>query len=331
MNTVEDIFLPWQSAQKARVYDQYSGGKLPHAMLLAGPADVGKSRFARALAGFLLCRQPREAGRCGECSTCHLFSAGTHPDFRVIRPEESKLIRIEQIRELIDWVSQTAQMGGLKVAMLWPAEQMNVQSANALLKCLEEPARDTLLILVTKQPGRLLSTVRSRCQRLDFPIPPAREALPWLEEVTGSDEDAALMLSIAGGAPLAVVERMDEDYMERRRDLASEIGNLTDGARTPIDAAGTLAGSDPDETLGMLDSLLEDALKLRMTMDKKYIKNKDMEDIVDTLSRISDRRHLFRMIELIVLERGAVRGPSNPNVRLLLEGLMIELCKGFDL
>jgi len=328
---VEDTFLPWQEKQRDQVLAQKNAERLPHALLLAGPEHIGKYRFARALAGLLLCRQPGEEGRCGQCATCGFFSAGTHPDFRLVQPEESKLIRIEQIRDLIDWASQTSQMGGFKVAVILPAGQMNVSSANALLKCLEEPAPNTLLILVTSQPGRLLPTVRSRCQRLDFPIPPPDEALRWLAGKISSDNDAALLLGMAGGAPLAVVYQMSEEYLKQRATLMSDMRAMLAGQRSAVDVAGTLAGLDPGMTMQMLQDLFSDVLKIQMTGEEKFIKNKDMSADVREASARMDRRAVLDLIERISAARRAVQGPSNPNLRLLLEDVLIEVVRGFGL
>lgn len=327
----EDEFLPWHKVQQLRVLEQLKAGKLPHAILIGGPENVGKRHFARALAGLLLCKQPTDSGRCKECAPCHLVSAGTHPDIRVVQPEESKLIKIEQIRDLIDWVSQTSQMGGMKVTLLMPAEQMNISSANALLKCLEEPGPDNLLILVTNQPGRLLPTIRSRCQRLDFPIPRAEDTTGWLRDELDSGNDAELLLGMAGGAPLAVVDRIDAEYLERRRNLVAAIDGLMSGREVVGEVAGRLASTEPADMLEILEGLLVDALKNQMTENKKYIKNKDLEDLVDRLSKALDRRFLLDMIRQVTAERRAVQGPSNPNIQLLLEGLLIELSKGWRL
>ncbi|MEX2489980.1 MAG: DNA polymerase III subunit delta' [Pseudomonadales bacterium] len=321
----ENEFLPWHREQQTRVLDQHKAGKLPHAMLMGGPADVGKRQFAGALASYLLCQQPRDGGSCLECPMCHLVSAGSHPDLRWITPVDSKLIKIEQIRELIDWASQTAQMGGMKIAILTPAEQMNNQSANALLKCLEEPARNTALMLVSDQPGRLLPTIRSRCQRLDFPVPKAENTLAWLRSKIDSGEDPELLLGMAGGAPLAVVEHIDQEYLERRRTLMAAVQAMVKGHKPAGEVAGSVTSSEPSEVLEMLEGLFIDALKAQTTGSEKYIRNKDIMDIVNNVSEAFERHSLVEIIDRIGLERRAVQGPSNPNVQLLLEGVLIEM------
>jgi DNA polymerase III subunit delta' len=146
-------YYPWQAAERKRLVQQREADKMPHALLLSGARHLGKRDFALCMAGYLLCGTPVAGDPCGTCANCHLVAAGTHPDLRLIEPEGSKLIKIEQIRELTDWVNQTAQRGGFKVALIHPAEQMNLNAANALLKSLEEPSAGTVIILVSETPA----------------------------------------------------------------------------------------------------------------------------------------------------------------------------------
>src|SRR5690606_26968585 len=143
---------------------QQAANKLPHALMLAGPKGIGKRHLAEALAHLLLCLAPVEGTPCGKCRSCQLNHAQPHPDFLMLAPEEgSKAIKVDQVRGLIESLGKTAQQGGYKVLVLEPAEAMNINSANALLKSLEEPANNTLLILVSHTPSAVLPTIRSRC------------------------------------------------------------------------------------------------------------------------------------------------------------------------
>ncbi|HKI74426.1 MAG TPA: DNA polymerase III subunit, partial [Pseudomonadales bacterium] len=160
MMSAQAQFYPWHDKQKHQLMQLRTAEKLPHALLLSGPAWLGKQDFALATAAMLLCETPRDGMPCGDCPGCHLMAAGTHSDFRLIEPEDSRLIKIEQVRDLIEWVNQTPQRGGYKVVVVHPAESMNVNSANAMLKCLEEPTDRTLIMLVSDLPGRLLPTIR---------------------------------------------------------------------------------------------------------------------------------------------------------------------------
>ena len=213
------------------------GGRLPHALLLHGRPGIGKLHLAQVLAQSLLCENRLESTlACGSCPACGWFSAGNHPDFRLVQPEAlaasddqsaageadddakkkaSKQIKIEQIRALGDFLNVSSHRNGNRVVLIHPAEGMNPGSANALLKSLEEPSSGVVFLLVSHQPRRLLATVRSRCHALALPLPPRELSLRWLKEqdskVTAAD------LAFAGDAPLDAVLHQDEELETRRR------------------------------------------------------------------------------------------------------------------
>lgn len=231
------MIYSWQEDQWKRLLER--ADKLPHAILLAGPSGGGKQDFAKALAARLLCESASgNAFACGECPSCNWLSAGNHPDFRQIEPggddpgdaeaeaesfvqkKKSEQIRISQIRALDGFLGVGTHRQGARVIIIQPAEAMNHQTANSLLKILEEPSASTLFILITHNKKRLLPTILSRCQTLDFPKPEADKALTWLRESGATHiED---LLAHAGGMPLAARgeavdwERLDGFY----RDLA---------------------------------------------------------------------------------------------------------------
>ena len=141
--------LPWQQEAWQRAGEQLVGGSLPHALLLAGPAGVGKAEFALALARLLLCASPVDGGNCGQCHACELSASGSHGDLRWLQPEEkSRVIKIDQVRAAVEFAGKTASFGERKVIVFEPADALNVAAANALLKSLEEPTACTHLILV---------------------------------------------------------------------------------------------------------------------------------------------------------------------------------------
>ena len=200
-------------------------GRLPHALLIHGPRGVGKLALAERVAHMLLCEgKPKP---CGACDACRWFLAGNHPDFRRVEPEAlakvpppadsddepsaakrpkqpSIQIKIEQVRELADFLYLRSHRGGVRVALVHPAEDMNEATANALLKGLEEPPAGAMFLLVSHRPAQLLPTIRSRCVAVPVPIPAREEALKWL--AAHSVKDAERWLAYAGGAPLRALD-----------------------------------------------------------------------------------------------------------------------------
>ncbi len=221
------MIFPWQQASWERLLGRLD--RLPHALLLAGPQGGGKSAFAQTLAARLLCEKATGlAPACGQCAPCGWFAAGNHPDFRRVEPggengsdeeadgeadpsgpkKKSEQIRIDQVRALEDFLNIGTHRQGARVVILQPAEAMNLATANALLKMLEEPTSSTLFLLVSHNPRRLLPTIRSRCQTIPFPKPPAEQALAWLHSsrVTRAEE----LLAHAGGMPLAAAGEAED-------------------------------------------------------------------------------------------------------------------------
>lgn len=201
--------------------------RLPHALLLHGPKGVGKLELAERFASFLLCEKPgRGSEPCGACEGCRWFAAGSHPDVRLIEPEAiarrpahadeeegegeeggrkrgarkpSSEIRVDEIRALADFVNLGSHRGGRRIAILHPAEEMNANAANALLKSLEEPPAGAMFILVSHRPARLLPTIRSRCVAVPVPVPEAKAAERWL--AAQGVREPQRWLAFAGGAP----------------------------------------------------------------------------------------------------------------------------------
>lgn len=216
------MMYSWQQAQWDNVMRRKDA--LPHAILLRGRAGIGKHDFAVSLSHALLCRQPTISEQaCGVCASCLWLKEGGHPDFKFITPEDESSdeslakkktskksqISVSQIRQLYDYLSlSTHQVQGHRIILISPAETLNLASANALLKMLEEPPANTLFLLVSSQPQRLLPTIISRCQVLDLPIPPYTEAIAWLNEQGITKPEVAL--EYTGGAPLAVMRIQDQ-------------------------------------------------------------------------------------------------------------------------
>ena len=290
-----DEHLPWHQELWQSLQQRRAAGRLPHALLLMGPAGLGKGLFARRLARVLLCEAPNAEGdACGQCRSCRLFLAGSHPDYSVVQPvEDSRIIKVDQVRDLCTFLGYTAQYGGYKIALLEPADRLNVNAANSLLKTLEEPPGAGLLLLVTAQPARLPATVRSRCQRLDFAPPPPTVAGSWLAARAGPDLDSATLLDVAGGAPLTALTYVDGERWQRRRELVECYDQVLAGRLDPIQAAESWARGDQAENLRWLIDWHTDLIRLKMNSTPPHLSNPDLRSVLRRWADLQPLRALF--------------------------------------
>jgi DNA polymerase III subunit delta' len=212
------------------------GGTLPHALLLSGPEGLGKREFADALARAMLCQSVLADGHaCGACRACKLCDAGTHPDLARIGLElrddgkRRTEITVDQMRNLSERLTLTAQFGGGQIALIDPADTMNVSASNALLKTLEEPTPGTLIVLIADYPARLSATIRSRCQRLNFRIPAAAPAQSWLMAQGIEAAAARRALDASGGNPGQALLWSRGGGLKLRDEVARDLRELRSG------------------------------------------------------------------------------------------------------
>jgi DNA polymerase-3 subunit delta' len=204
----------WYRDDLIQIFNQYERDRLPHGLLLIGHPGDGSTHFQQLLAELLLCSEPSSNGPCGQCKSCRLLSTGHHPDFLKVEPEgKSMTIKVDAIRHITERVSETAQQGGNKVVSIESAHKMNVNAANALLKVLEEPTDKTFILLEAEQLGKLLPTIRSRCRIVHLSKPSSDESLAVVSERRSGDNPDVL-LSIAGGHPLAALALSDDQVIE---------------------------------------------------------------------------------------------------------------------
>ncbi|MFC5581262.1 DNA polymerase III subunit delta' [Rhodanobacter terrae] len=259
--------LPWHAEHWARLQARRQRDALPHALLLCGAAGLGKRAFAQRFVQGLLCSEPADGDPCGRCRSCLLVAAGTHPDVislsfglrkdGVLRSE----IVVDQIRELSARLAMRSQFGGWQVATIDPADAMNPAAANALLKTLEEPAAQTMLILLGDAPWRLPQTIRSRCQRIEFHLPAAADALAWLQ--ADGVRDAATALDAAGGNPGLARAWAQEGALDRRLEVRKDLAALAAGRGQPLDVVKRWLDSEPAQRLWFAAQAAADEIKAR--------------------------------------------------------------------
>lgn len=241
--------IPWFRPALTSVLRERN--RLHHALLLHGAPGIGKLQFARQLSAALFCESPDSSGlACGQCVSCGWMANGAHPDWRLVLPEAldpdfvparskkpSSEIKAEQVRPLSRFLAVGAHRNGWKIVLIYPAHRMNYVTANGLLKTLEEPGVQTLLMLVTSQPHALAATIRSRCHQLRLPSPSANEAVDWLVTAGLDDRAAASAAYAAAGSPLRALNFADPAWATAHQAILEAVSGLPDtGALRAIDA-----------------------------------------------------------------------------------------------
>jgi len=321
--------LPWQADEWQRLRTRLSQGRLHHALLLSGPAGVGKRLLVELLAAAVLCGATEDGQACGVCRNCQLLRAGSHPDFMRIAPEpDKKQIRIHQVREqLTDFVMRTTSMAPAKVVIIDPADAMNISTANCLLKTLEEPSPATHMLLVTDAPARLLATIRSRCEAIRLRPPTPADGLEWLRRVADLP-NAEDLLGAASGCPLGALRIQDRGGLQRYQRVAL----MMEHASTAAFPVPVIAGECSDlDLLDVLADMFLFLIELSRAMAIGAPQGARIEGAHALYSKLLPRvsaLHLARTTQkLVAAQRDAV-STANPNRQLLLEALLIDWQQG---
>ena len=294
--------------------DRIDHGRLPHAVLLAGPPGVGK----RAAAAWMA------AGRLGIGEKPALpqfpFERPEHADLHWLEPPEDKQgVLIEQVRELVARLQLTSYEGRGKVAVIEPANTMTTSAANSLLKTLEEPPGDALIILVADRIGRLPATVFSRCQRIEFAPPAESEGLAWLDRLQPGARWAEA-LRVAGNAPLAAIDALEQ--LDTLATMSRELAAVGAGRQSPIEVAGRWSKL---EAAFVLDWLARQIRQGVLALEGGRDRAPGLTIDESVLKRM-DRPNLFFYLDRINRLRGQPRGSYN--VQLTLESLLIDWAEG---
>lgn len=317
----------WQSLQGLRT-------RLPHAVLLKGAQGIGKLDLALNFARSLLCEKPHADGTaCQKCDFCHWFEQESHPDFRLIQPDAltaaedgeekpggkkpSREISVDQIRDLSGFANLSAHCGGYRVVVIYPAEAMNLNAANSLLKTLEEPTEKLLFLLVTHKPQQLLPTILSRCLGFTVHTPTREAGASWLAQQGVKDPEHALAQT--GFAPLQALSWAESG------EGAEERGILLAAIRQPakLDAlalADSLQRSAPVHVIHCLQQWCHDLASAKLAGAVRYFP--EQADAITKLAGGVSSAALMRFQKELLEARRAAFHPLNP--KLFLESLLLS-------
>jgi DNA polymerase III subunit delta' len=325
----------WQKNQWQHITQRTN---LPHALLLRGRAGTGKHDFAISLAKALLCSVPSfDKTACGVCQSCLWFAEGGHPDFKLISPEDAETseettsapkkktgkksqISVAQIRQLIDYLSFSShQVNAKRVIVISPAETLNTASANALLKMLEEPPANTLFLLVSNQPQRLLPTIISRCQAIDMPLPTSTDALAWLNAQGINNAENAL--NLAGGAPLLALQIAEEGDA-----LFALSKHLSQGEKLDAFACAPLfAGLGMERALDTLQKWVFDLTSCKLAQSLHY--HLSHHTALQALCKSVNLQALLRFHQQLVEAKKLANHPLNNELQL--ENILLQYTQLF--
>ena len=315
---------PWHASYWEQLTKRANAGKLPHAILIKGVKGLGKLELARQFTNWLLCKESSRP--CGTCTACHQFHARSHPDFIEVTPlEEKKVISVDQVRELSSTLNQTASKGGWKVTIIHPADAMNINAANSLLKTLEEPSSASILFLVSSIPAQLPATILSRCMQVSITPPLQQQSVAWLNH--SNEEEARIVLAHSGGAPLEAQRLLATDFLAIRKLLVRQLAEITRGKLNPIMAAETWL-DHPVEALQWLNGWVEDLVRVKQIPElPELVIN---QDCMKDLQTAAERIHLISLHKYLkALGEGSRLLRTTANIQLLLESLLIPWA--FDL
>lgn len=313
---------PWQQHEYESLLQPYLQGRLSHALILSGAKGIGKHQLAHTLSHRLLCDLPLENQfACGQCHSCTMLNAKTHPDLYMIEPEEkSQVIKIEQIRDLISKISLSSYSGKFKVVIIDPAEGMTIAAANSLLKTLEEPPDKTLFLLIVSDVSRLPMTIRSRCQQISIATPDIHNTQGWLNEKLDSSISTEILLSLAAGAPLTALSLSNHTQLENRDKMIEEWCQLVTGKLDPVQIASKWVKPDANLPINWIQGWIIDMICL-ITGFQKTLTNPDKKANLLTVAQRFDTTQLYKLLDVVEESKNLLK--SQVNAQSLLENILI--------
>jgi DNA polymerase III subunit delta' len=318
--------LPWQQQNWVRLCAYRKQNRVPQALLISGNKGLGKQQLANQFAFSLLCSQPKDDGlSCGQCDSCLLLNAETHPDLIKLNPDDQgKAITIGQIRGLLARLTLKPQFESYRVVIISPADLMNNAAANAFLKCLEEPAERTVMLLITEKPAHLPATIISRCQRLAVAKPDKETVIDWLKQqsVEALQDNLAALYGLAQGSPLLALDFANDGTLTMRNDCFKAWMDIAMQRRHPAIIAEDWHKIPESPLIFWITSWLIDMIKCccQAKVDRLY--NPDLKRPLQELSQQVELKGLYKLYDLLLMSRQRLN--TQINKHSMLEEILIK-------
>ena len=335
--------LPWTQA----AFDAFfiTQDRQAHAYLLAGHSGLGKTVFAVQLAKTLLC-QASDKKACGQCQSCRLFESGSHPDLHVLQSEKrtvdqadlvatyapryledeskrqkrkkpSAVITIDQVRDVVPDINTRPHLSNCRIIILNAAEDMNVNAANSLLKSLEEPPSDSFFLLISHDPGRLLPTLRSRCNRIDFRLPEKLQALAWLNSQLPGIPNAAELLGSAAGIPLRALALADGRGNSVDGLVISVMQQLAYRQIDPVTAASELIKkSELVDVLTAVQVLISRIIRMKFSPESAFLAKKVHDEALIEIGKSLNFKQLYAFLDKVSETKQLAEGPLDATLAI---------------
>ena len=321
--------LPWQIDNWKSVHLANHAERMAHAILFTGSDGIGLEHFTKCLTAGLLCENADENSlACGDCRSCHLINGESHPDLFMVEPEETgKQIKVDTVRKFIDSIHLKSQYGRYKIAVITPADAMNRNAANSLLKTLEEPPEHSLLILLSHRPNLLPITIRSRCQQIRFNPAFDDETVHWVEQhlpaELAADKNAKHLLTQAGGAPLAIEAMLENSVLEYQTQLLEDLFAIKGMHEDPIKVAERWKTYDASQVFLWLSQLFADMVRLKVLVQPVRISDTKVIGRLQELIKQLELRELSGFYHLLLENYSLSTGAISYNTQGLLEDVII--------
>ena len=335
--------LPWTQA----AFDAFfiTQDRQAHAYLLAGHSGLGKTVFAVQMAKTLLC-QENDKNACGQCQSCRLFESGSHPDLHVLQSEKrtvdqadlfatyapryledeskrqkrkkpSAVITIDQVRDVVPDINTRPHLSNCRIIILNAAEDMNVNAANSLLKSLEEPPSDSFFLLISHDPGRLLPTLRSRCNRIDFRVPEKLQALAWLNSQLPGIPNTAELLDSAAGIPLRALALADGGGNSDDTLVVSVMQQLANRQIDPVTAASELIKkSELVDIVTAIQVLISRIIRMKFSPESAFLVKKVHDGVLIEIGKRLNFKQLYAFLDKVSETKQLADGPLDATLAL---------------